>query len=149
VALRQEIPEQTKVALKAGDKTRVSTLRLLSAAIKNREVEAGHELDDDEVRDVAVKEAKKRRESIEAFDKAGRDDLANKERDELAILGPFLPEQFSEAEIDAAVDEAIASTGASSLKDMGKVMGLVMAKAKGKADGGVIQEKVKARLGAE
>lgn len=149
MALRQEIPEQTKVALKAGDKTRVSTLRLLSAAIKNREVEAGHELDDDEVRDVAVKEAKKRRESIEAFDKAGRDDLANKERDELAILGPFLPEQFSEAEIDAAVDEAIASTGASSLKDMGKVMGLVMAKAKGKADGGVIQEKVKARLGAE
>lgn len=148
MALREDIQDLTKQALKAGEKTRVSTLRLLSAAIKNREVEAGHELDDDEVRGVAVKEAKRRREAIEAYDKGGREELAAKERDELEILQPFLPEQLSDAEIDTLIDEAVASTGATSVKEMGKVMGVVMGKAKGKADGTAIQEKVKSRLGA-
>jgi hypothetical protein len=132
--------------MKSGDTLVRDTLRLLSAAIKNREIEVGHELSDDEVVDVAVKEAKRRRESIEAFEDAGRTELADKEKAELAILAPFLPEQLSDAEVDALIDGAIASTGASSLADMGKVMGLVMAEAKGKVDGGTVQSRVKARL---
>ena len=144
--LKTSIQEDTKTALKAGDKVRVGTLRLLSASIKNREIELGRELTDEEVREAAVKEAKRRRESIEAFRSAGREELAAAEEAELEILEPFLPEQLSEAELDALIDEAIAATGATSLKEMGKVMGAVMAKAKGKADGTVVQERVKARL---
>lgn len=144
--LKQRIQAETVAAMKSGDTLVRDTLRLLSAAIKNREIEVGHELSDDEVVDVAVKEAKRRRESIEAFEDAGRTELADKEKAELAILAPFLPEQLSDAEVDALIDGAIASTGASSLADMGKVMGLVMAEAKGKVDGGTVQSRVKARL---
>lgn len=144
--LKTSIQEDTKTALKAGDKVRVGTLRLLSASIKNREIELRRELTDEEVREAAVKEAKRRRESIEAFRSAGREELAAAEEAELEILEPFLPEQLSEAELDALIDEAIAATGATSLKEMGKVMGAVMAKAKGKADGTVVQERVKAKL---
>lgn len=146
--LKTSIQEDTKKALKAGDKVRVGTLRLLSAAIKNREIEMGHEAADDDVRDVAIKEAKRRRESIEAYRSAGREELAAAEEAELEILKPFLPEQLSETELNALIDEAVASTGATSPKEMGKVMGAVMAKAKGKADGTVVQELVKAKLGA-
>lgn len=144
--LKERIQADTVAAMKSGDTLVRDTLRLLSAAIKNREIEEGHELSDDEVVDVAVKEAKRRRESIEAFEDAGRTELADKEKAELAILAPFLPEQLSDAEVDALIDGAIASTGASSLADMGKVMGLVMAGAKGKVDGGTVQSRVKARL---
>jgi len=144
--LKQRIQAETVAAMKSGDTLLRDTLRLLSAAIKNREIEVGHELSDDEVVDVAVKEAKRRRESIEAFEDAGRTELADKEKAELAILAPFLPEQLPDAEVDALIDGAIASTGASSLADMGKVMGLVMAEAKGKVDGGTVQSRVKARL---
>lgn len=145
--LKTSIQEDTKIALKAGDKVRVGTLRLLSASIKNREIELGRELTDEEVRDAAIKEAKSRRESIEAFRSAGREGLAAAEEAELEILKPFLPEQLSDGELDALIEEAIAGTGATSLKEMGKVMGAVMAKAKGKADGTVVQERVKAKLG--
>ncbi len=145
--LKDRIAKETTDALKAGDKVRVGTLRLLSAAIKNREVEVGHELDDDEVIEIAVREGKKRRESIEAFGEAGRQDLVDKEQAELDVLQAYLPERMSEAELDAIIEEAIAATGASSPQDMGKVMGQVMAKAKGKADGKLIQGKVKAKLG--
>jgi len=146
--LKTSIQEDTKTALKAGDKVRVGTLRLLSAAIKNREIEMGKEATDDDVRDVAIKEAKRRRESIEAYRSAGREELAGAEEAELEILKPFLPEQLSEVELNALIDEAVASTGATSPKEMGKVMGAVMAKAKGKADGTVVQELVRAKLGA-
>ena len=146
--LKTSIQEDTKTALKAGDKVRVGTLRLLSAAIKNREIEMGNEATDDDVRDVAIKEAKRRRESIDAYRSAGREELAAAEEAELEILKPFLPEQLSEAELNALIDEAVASTGATSPKEMGKVMGAVMAKAKGKADGTVVQALVKAKLGA-
>lgn len=145
--LKDRIAKETTNALKAGDKVRVGTLRLLSAAIKNREVEVGHELDDDEVTEIAVREGKKRRESIEAYGDAGRQDLVDKEQAELDILKDYLPEQMPEAELDAIIDEAIAATGAASPQEMGKVMGQVMAKAKGKADGKVVQGKVKAKLG--
>lgn len=147
--LATSIHEDVKAAMKSGDTLRRDTLRLLEAAIKNRQVEIGRELDDDEVRDVVVKEAKRRRESIEAYAAAGRDDLVAREQAELDILSPMLPEQLSDAEIDALIDEAISATGATSVREMGKVMGQVMGRAKGKVDGGVVQTRVRERLGAD
>ena len=147
--LTSEIQGQTQQALKAGDKLRVGTLRLLSAAIKNKEVELRHELSDDEVREVAGKEVKKRTESIEAFDAAGRTELADKERAERDVLSAYAPAQLSDDAVDALVDEALVATGATSVKEMGKVMGFVMGKAKGQVDGGVVQQKVRAKLGED
>jgi hypothetical protein len=144
--LKAQIAEQTKLSLKSGDKVRLGALRLLSAAIKNREVEVRHELSDDEVREVAAKEMKKRTESIEAFEAAGRTELAEKERAERDAVSAFAPEQLPEAEVDALIDEAIAATGASSVKEMGAVMGFVMGRAKGRVEGGLVQQKVRARL---
>lgn len=144
--LKDEIQTQMHQALKAGDKLRLGALRMLVAGIKNREIELRHELSDDEVREVAGKEVKKRTESIEAFDGAGRVELADKERAEREILLPYAPAQLSEEAVDALVEEAIVSTGATSDKEMGKVMGFVMSKAKGQVDGSVVQEKVRARL---
>jgi uncharacterized protein len=144
--LKTQVHEQMTAALRAGDKVRLGALRMLSAAITNREKELMHELDDQEVREVAAREVKRRGESIEAFESAGRTELADKERTEREVLQPFAPEQLSDAEVDALIDRAIASTGATSMGDMGKVMGAVMASAKGKADGSVVQAKVKERL---
>jgi uncharacterized protein len=145
--LKEQVHEQMTAALRAGDKLRLGALRMLAAAITNREKEILHELSDDEVREVAGKEVKKRSESIEAFGSAGRTELAEKERAEREILQPFAPEQLSDAEVDALIDEAISSTGASSMKEMGAVMGAVMASAKGKVDGSLVQRKVRERLG--
>ena len=147
-ALAARIRDEITASLKAGEKVKLGALRLLSAAITNREKELGHALTDDEVREVAGKEVKKRAESIEAFDGAGRTELADKERAEREIVAVYAPEQLSDAEVDAIVDDAIASTGATSPKEMGKVMGAVMAKAKGRVDGSVVQAKVRAKLGA-
>jgi hypothetical protein len=135
-------------ALKAGDKTTVAALRMLWTAITNQEKEVRHDLDDDEVRLIAAKEVKKRTESIEAFEAAGREELAERERAERAVIEPYAPAQLTEAEVDAMIDEAIAATGATVPGDMGKVMGQVMGRAKGQVDGGLVQAKVKARLGA-
>ena len=145
--LKERIREEMKDALRAGQKVRLGTLRMLLAAVKNREVELRRELDDDEVREVATREVKRRNEAIEAYEGAGRDDLVAKETEEREVLQDYAPEQLGEAEVDALVDEAIAATGATSVKELGKVMGYVMGKAKGRVDGGVIQQKVKARLG--
>jgi len=147
--LKEGISVGIKDSMKSGDKVRLSTLRLLSAAIKNKEVELLHELTDEEVRDVAVKEAKRRRESIEAYQAGNRPELVSKEQAELEILKVYLPEQLSQAEVDALIDEVIAATGATSAKEMGKVMGQVMAKAKGKADGASVQMRVNTKLGPE
>jgi uncharacterized protein len=144
--LKEQVHEQMTAALRAGDKLRLGALRMLAAAITNREKEVLHELSDDEVREVAGKEVKKRSESIEAFGSAGRTELAEKERAEREILQPFAPEQLSDAEVDALIDAAISSTGASSMKEMGSVMGAVMASAKGKVDGSLVQRKVRERL---
>jgi uncharacterized protein YqeY len=144
--LKEQVHEQMTAALRAGDKLRLGALRMLAAAITNREKEILHELSDDEVREVAGKEVKKRSESIEAFGSAGRTELAEKERAEREILQPFAPEQLSDAEVDALIDEAISSTEASSMKEMGAVMGAVMASAKGKVDGSLVQRKVRERL---
>ena len=144
--LKAQVREQMTAAMRAGDKVRLGALRMLSAAITNREKEVLHDLDDDEVREVAAKEVKRRAESIEAFDSAGRTELADKERAEREVLQPFAPEQLSDAEVDALIDGAISSTGATSMADMGKVMGAVMATAKGRADGSIVQAKVRERL---
>ena len=146
-ALATQIHARMTAALKAGEKVELGALRMLSAAITNREKELGHALTDDEVREVAGKEAKKRTESIEAFEAAGRTELAEKERAEREVVVAYAPEQLSEAEVDAIIDAAIASSGATSPKEMGKVMGAVMAEAKGRVDGSVVQAKVRAKLG--
>ena len=144
--LKDSVREQMTAALKAGDKVRLGALRMLTAAITNREKQERHELSDDEVREVAGKEVKRRTESIEAFDAAGRTDLAEQERAERDVLQAFAPEQLSEAEVDALIDRAIVATGASSPKEIGKVMGAVMSDAKGKVDGSLVQRKVGERL---
>ena len=131
--LLDRIFEDLKNALRQGDALRVSVLRMLAASIRNREIEkrtkfakAGkppEPLTGEEMAEAVVSEAKKRREAIEGFEKGGRQDLAEQEKKELAVLGAYLPEQFSEVEVAAAIDEAIRATGASGAKDIGKVMG--------------------------
>ena len=144
--LKAQVHEQMTAAMRAGDKLRLGALRMLAASITNREKEVLHELSDEEVREVAGKEVKRRTESIEAFASAGRTELAEKERAEREILEPFAPEQLADAEVDAMIDGAISATGAASMQDMGKVMGAVMASAKGRVDGSVVQRKVRERL---
>lgn len=145
--LKQKAHEEMTAALRAGERVRLGALRMFVAAITNREKELRRELSDDEVREVAAKEVKKRLESIEAFESAGRLELAEKERAEREVLEPYAPEQLDEAAIDALIDDAIASAGATSVKEMGKVMSIVMGKAKGAVDGTVVQGKVRERLG--
>jgi uncharacterized protein YqeY len=147
VSLRDQISGQIRDAMRSGDKVRVGTLRMFLAAIVNREKDVLHELSDDEVRQVAVKEVKRRNESIEAFQAAGREDLVNKETAERQILEPFAPARLSDEAVDLLIDEAIASSGATSVGDMGAVMRFVMDRAKGQVDGGAVQQKVRARLG--
>lgn len=144
--LKAQVRAEMTAALKAGDKLRLSALRLLAAAITNREKEVMHDLSDDEVREVAGKQVKRRNESIEAFDSAGRTELSDRERAEREVLQPFAPEQLTDAEVDVLIDDAVVSTGATSAKEMGKVMGAVMATAKGRVDGGLVQRKVLERL---
>jgi uncharacterized protein YqeY len=145
--LKATIQSETVAALKAGEKVTVGALRMLTAAIVNKEKELRRELSDDEVREVAAKEVKKRTESIEAFEGAGRQELADKEEAERQVLRAYAPEQLSDEQVDALIDDAIASTGASGVQEIGKVMSVVMASAKGKVDGSVVQAKVRARLG--
>lgn len=145
--LHTQIRDQIAQALKAGDKLRVGSLRMLSAAITNREKDERHELSDDEVREVAGREMKKRGESIEAFQAAGRTELADKERAERDVLAEYAPTQLTDEQVDALIDEAFQATGASGPADIGKVMGFVMARAKGQVDGGAVQLRVKERLG--
>jgi uncharacterized protein YqeY len=148
--LKTQIGDEMKASMKAGDKVRVGALRMLMAAIRTKEVEGAtaRELSDEEVRQVAAKEVKKRTESIEAFEAAGRTELVERERAERDVLIPYAPPQVDEATVDALVDEAIAVTGATSVKEIGTVMGAVMAKAKalGQVDGNLVQAKVRARL---
>ena len=145
--LKERLAIEITGALRAGEKVRLGALRMLSAAITTREKDLRHELSDDEVREVATKEMKKRAESIEAFESAGRRELAEKERAEREAIASYAPEPMSDADLDALVDEAFAATGATSEKEFGAVMGFLMGKAKGRVDGRIVQEKVRARLG--
>jgi uncharacterized protein len=146
--LKEQLREEITDALRAGDKVRLGALRLLSAAVTNQEKELRRELSDDELRAVAGKEMKKRAESIEAFEGAGRQELADKERAERDAIAAYAPEQLGEEQVDALIDEAIDATGATGPQDFGAVMGKVMATAKGKVDGAVVQRKVRERLGS-
>lgn len=146
--LRDTIAEDLTAAMKARDQVRVATLRMLIAAVKNAKVERMHELDDDEVIDIAAREAKRRKESIEAFRAGGRQDLVDKEEAELAVLQTYLPEQLTGDALAALVDQAIAETGASTPKEMGAVMKALMPVVRGRADGAELSALVKSRLGA-
>jgi hypothetical protein len=148
MTLKERINEDMKTAMRSGEKDRLAVIRLLQAAIKQREVDERIALDDAQVMAVLEKMIKQRKESIVAFEKGGRADLVAKETNEIAVLQPYLPAQLSDAELDALVAEAIAATGAASIKDMGKVMGVVKAKAAGKADMGAVGARIKAKLGA-
>jgi uncharacterized protein YqeY len=147
MTLKERITEDMKTAMRSGEKDRLAVIRLLQAAIKQREVDERITLDDAQVTAVLEKMIKQRRESVVAFEKGGRADLVAKENGEIAVLQPYLPAQLSDAELDALIAEAIASTGAASIKDMGKVMGVVKSKAAGKADMGAVGARIKAKLG--
>lgn len=144
--VKAQIHQQMTAAMRARDEVPLGALRMLISAIRYKEDELGHELDDDEVREVAGSQVKKRSESIEAFERAGRSELVQKEQAEREVIAVYAPAQLSEEAVDALVDEAIAATGASSMQQMGQVMGAIMGEAKGKVDGSVVQAKVKARL---
>jgi len=148
MTLKERITEDMKTAMRSGEKDRLAVIRLLQAAIKQREVDERIVLDDVQVTSVLEKMIKQRKESVVAFEKGGRADLVDKENAEIAVLQPYLPAQLSDAELDALIAEAISSTGAASIKDMGKVMGVVKAKAAGKADMGAVGARIKAKLGA-
>jgi len=134
--------------MRAREKVRLGVIRLIMAAIKQREVDERIELDDDQITLVIDKMMKQRRESISQFDAAGRDDLSSVERVELEILKTFMPAQLSDDEISAMIEKAMTDSGASSVKDMGKIMGLIKPQAQGKADMSVISKLIKEKLSA-
>jgi uncharacterized protein YqeY len=146
MSLLTRIEGDLKSAMKASDRIKVSTLRMAKASLKNREIEKGSDLTDDDVIGVLSTIAKQRRESIAEFRKAGRTDLAEAESAELAIIQTYLPEQLSEEELTEIIVKSIEQTGASSLKDLGKVMKTVIPKVKGRADGRLVNQKVRELL---
>ncbi|MFL6600519.1 MAG: GatB/YqeY domain-containing protein [Steroidobacteraceae bacterium] len=144
--LKDRITEDMKTAMRAGEKERLATIRLILSAVKQREVDERITLDDSQVLAAIEKMIKQRKEAITQFEAGGRADLVAKETAEIAILQTYLPAQMSDAEVDALIAEAIASTGAASIKDMGKVMGAVKAKAQGRADMGAVSARIKQKL---
>lgn len=146
MTLRDKLVDEMKTAMKARDNGKVSAIRLVRSAVKNREIDLGKELDDREVTEVIASLAKQRRESIRLFQEAGRNDLVTKEERELAILLDFLPKQLDRNEITEIVAKAVAKSGAQGLRDMGKVMKIVMPQVSGRADGNAVSEIVKEKL---
>ena len=146
MSLTEQLQADMKTAMREGDAHRRDTLRMAIAAVQNAAKDKRDDLTDEEALSVLTKQVKTRRESIKAYTDAGRDDLAARERAEIDVLGPYLPEQMGEDEIRALVAEAIESTGASSPRDMGRVMGALMPKVKGRADGKLVSGIVNAEL---
>lgn len=147
MSLSEQIIADLTASMKAQDAQRTSTLRMVKAAMMNRKIEKGGELDDDEMQKLLRSLVKQRRDSIEQYEKAGRPELVDKEQAEIAVIETYLPQAVSAAEIEAAVAAAIAETGASSIKDMGKVMKAAQAALAGKnADGKRVADRVKAKL---
>ena len=147
MSLKDQIIADVTVAMKAKDAARTSTLRMLKAAIVNRQIEKGGELDDEELMKLLRSQVKQRRDSVEQYEKGGRQDLVDKERAEIAVIEGYLPQAASQDEIDEAVAAAIAETGAASIKEMGAVMKAVMPRLAGKnADGRAVSETVKKKL---
>lgn len=142
----ETLSTRIKEAMKSGDRTRLATLRMLSTSVKNREVELGHDLSEEELVEVVGREVKRRKEAAEAYRGAQRPELEERERAEQVILEEYLPEQLSEEEVSKVVDEAIAATGASGPKQVGKVMAHVMLEHKGRVDGSTVNRMARERL---
>ncbi len=149
MALKSDIQEDMKSAMRAGEKERLGTIRLILAAIKQREVDSRKDVSDEDVLQLLEKMVKQRRESAEQYRKGNRPELAEREEREIELIGAYLPEPLSSDELQALITDAIAQTGASSMKDMGKVMGMVKSRAQGRADMGQVSAQVKALLGAD
>jgi uncharacterized protein YqeY len=145
--LKSRIQDDVKSAMRARDRERLDALRLISASIKQKEVDERIDLDDAAVIGVLEKMIKQRRDSIEYYQKAGRDELAAREAYEIEVIQAYMPAAMDEAELEALIDAALNQTGASSMKEMGKVMGALKAKVQGRADMGAVSAKVKTRLG--
>ena len=146
MSLKSRVTDDMKDAMRAKDSARLGTIRLLLAAIKQKEVDERIELDDAMISSIVEKLIKQRKDSISQFQAAGRDDLVAVEQAELVVLQAYLPEQLSSAEVEAAVTAAIAESGATSAKDMGKVMGLLKARLAGRADMGQVSTLIKTQL---
>ncbi|MCK8515401.1 GatB/YqeY domain-containing protein [Methylonatrum kenyense] len=145
-ALLARLQDEIKQAMRAGDKRRLGLLRLVSAAVKQREVDERISLSDDDVVALLSKQVKQRQESIAQYESAGRDDLAEQERYEITVLQEFLPQPLDDAEIDRLVDAAITQTAAESMRDMGKVMGVLRPQVQGRADMAAVSARIKTRL---
>ena len=146
-SLKGRITDDMKAAMRSGEKERLGVIRMLTAAIKQREVDERISLDDAQVLSVLEKMIKQRKESLVLFQAGNRPDLVAKESGEIALLQGYLPSQLSDSEIDVLIADAIASTGAASIKDMGKVMGIIKGKAQGRTDMAAVGAKIKAKLG--
>ena len=145
-AVLERIRADQKGAMKAGDRIRLSTLRLLANDLHNRKIELGRDLSDDEAIEVLGRALKKRREAEEEYRKAGRQDRSDAEAAEAQVIQQYLPEALETAALDALIEEAITATGASSAKEMGRVMGYLMPRVKGRAEGGEVSRRVRERL---
>jgi hypothetical protein len=147
MSLKERITNDMKAAMRSGEKERLGVIRMITAGIKQREVDERIVLDDSQVLSVLEKMIKQRKESIAQFQAGNRQDLVDKEAAEIALVQTYMPSPMTDAEIDALIGEAIAATGASSIKDMGKVMAIMKAKAQGRADMAAVGAKIKAKLG--
>ncbi|MGD0491116.1 MAG: GatB/YqeY domain-containing protein [Steroidobacteraceae bacterium] len=147
MSLKERITDDMKAAMRAGEKERLGVIRMITAAIKQREVDERIVLDDTQVLSVLEKMIKQRKESLAQFQAGNRQDLVDKESAEITLLQGYMPSRLSDAEVDALIADAIAATGAASIKDMGKVMGIIKTKAQGRADMAAVGAKIKAKLG--
>jgi uncharacterized protein YqeY len=147
MSLKERITDDMKAAMRSGEKERLGVIRMITSAIKQREVDERISLDDTQVLSVLEKMVKQRKESLVQFQAGNRQDLVDKEAAEITLLQGYLPSQLSDTEIDALIKDAIAASGAASIKDMGKVMGLIKGKAQGRADMAAVGAKIKAKLG--
>lgn len=146
MSLKDRLSDDMKDAMRAQDKARLSTIRMLLSAVKYKEIDLGKKLTDEEVIETITSMVKQRRDSIEQFAKAGRTDLVEKEEAELRMLQGYLPEQLTPEEIEAEIEKAVNEAGAAGMKDLGKVMKLLMPKVSGKADGKLVSDKLRERL---
>jgi uncharacterized protein YqeY len=146
-ALKAKLTEDMKTTMRSGDKERLQTIRLILSAVKQQEVDTRQEQSDDDIIASLTRMQKQRRESISQFKTAGRQDLVDKEEQELEVINAYLPAALSEDEIDTLISAALTETGASSIKDMGKVMGILKSKLAGRADMGSVSAKIKSALG--
>lgn len=142
MSLLERLNQDMKTAMKNKEKTKLSVIRMLRSEIKNEEIERQHTLNDEEVIEVLMRELKKRKDALQQFEEAGRDDLVQQLREEISVIEPYLPEQLSEEELRELVREVVQETGASSKADMGKVMKAIMPRVKGRADGKLVNRLV-------